>query len=362
MQRTIFLSGFLTNPSLSSQYPYLWFRFKEEPARFPGLPHLIPPKGMNDYLFQFALLRERAFRETQNRELFRHLLICMELSGNHAESRALYEEILDRHPYCSLAWYNLGWAYAQLGPVEEALDAFEYAYITHPYFEEAYRACAELAVQHGFYRRALRCYTEMLGHVEADSEMLVCMGNCQLKLGNIREAKKLCRQALQLDPFNADAYYQLGACFAAEQDYRQAARWMREAVRTDDNSEEYHLALATVYGCQGQTQRALKHYWRAVELAPEEATAWLKLAECLMTTGEMLQAGEVLEQALENSTGADLLYCSAACKFLTGDRPAALRTLREALNVDLERQTSIFRWAPALRNDAEIVELLNSFQ
>ncbi len=321
-----------------------------------------PALGMNDYLIQFALLRERAFRETQNRELFRHLLICMELSGNHSESRALYEEIINVHPYCSYAWYNLGWACVQLGPPEEALDAFEYAYITYPYFEEAYRACADLAMQHGFYRRALQCFTEMTGHVEADSDILVRMGSCQLQLGKIRDAKKLCRQALQLDPYNADAYYHLGACFAAEKDYRPAARWMREAVRTEERREEFHVSLAAVYGYLGQTKQAINHYWRAVELAPEEASVWLQLAECLMLSGEMTEAGEVLEQALENSTGAELLYCSAACKFLTGDRQAALLTLQEALKADLSRQTSIFRWAPALQDDAEIVELLNSSQ
>ena len=316
---------------------------------------------MNDYLVQFALLRERAFRETNNRDLFRRLLICMELSSNHTDSRDLYEEILDQHPYCSYAWYNLGWAHVELNAFDEALDAFEYAYITYPYFDEAYQACADLAFQRGLYRRALQCYSEMIEHVEAGSEVLVQMGACQLRLGETKAAKKLCRRSLQLDPYNAEAFYQLGACFAAENDYRPAARWLREAIRTEDRREEFHSALAAVYGNLGQAKKALDHYWKAVELAPEETARWLHLAECLIRVGDLAEAQEVLEQALEHAPGAELLYCSAACKFMSGDRPAAVRVLRQALATDTSCRSAIFRWAPALRDDAEIQSLLNSF-
>lgn len=317
---------------------------------------------MNDYLIQFALLRERAFRETGNRDLYRRLLLCMELSGNHTESRLLYEEILNQHPYCSYAWFNLGWACVQLEAQEDALEAFEYAYITMPCFEEAYRAFGDLAFERGLYRRALQCYTEMTAHAEADSETLVRMAECRIQLGEIDAAKKLCREALQLDPYHAEAFYQLGASYSAEQDYRKAARWFREAIRTEDRREEFHSALASVYNYLGQSQKALGHFWRAVELAPEAANAWLQLAEFLMVAGDMTQALDVLEQALENSTGVELLYCSAACKFLSGRRIEAVSTLQQALEADSSRQASIFRWAPTLRDDAEIRGLLESFR
>ncbi len=317
---------------------------------------------MNDYLIQFALLRERAFREPNNRELYRRLLICTELAGNHPESRELYEAVLDEHPYCCYAWYNLGWACVQMGEPESALEAFEYAYITQPYFEEAYRACAELAVQRGLHQRALQCYTEMNAHTEADSEVLVRMAECQLRLGYPAAAKKLCRHALRLDPYNAEAYYLLGLCFTAEKDALRAARWLREAVRTDERREEFHSALAGVYSLLGQKKKALHHYWKAVEIAPEEPTRWLQLAEFLLFAGEVGQAQEVLEQALENASGAELLYCQAACYFIAGARAKAVLTLQEALAADVSHSPDLYRWAPALRDDEEVQGLLDSYQ
>ncbi|MBK8923581.1 MAG: tetratricopeptide repeat protein [Saprospirales bacterium] len=317
---------------------------------------------MNDYLLQFALLRERAFREPNNRELFRHLLICTELASNHADSKALYKAVLDEHPYCSYAWYNLGWAYVQLDEPGEALEAFEYAYITQPFFEEAYRACAELAVQHGMHRRALQCYIEMNAHAEADSEVLMRMGECYLRLGDLAQAKKMCRSALRLDPHNADACYQLGACYAAEKNYRQAMRWLREALCLDARREEFHSLLAGVYGFLGQAQKALFHLWKTVELAPEEPASWIQLAEFLLLSGDVQEATEALEQALENTSSAELLYCAAACQFLSGARTAAVNTLQKALLADVNRHPEIFRWAPGLQHDSEVQGLLSSYR
>lgn len=317
---------------------------------------------MIDYLIQFGLLRERAFHEPNNRKLFRKLLICTELTGNYEAGRELYLALLDEHPYCSYAWYNLGWACVQLNRSDDALEAFEYAYITQPYFEEAYRACAELAVQQGLHRQALQCYAELNMHTEADSEVLVRMGECYRVLGDLPQAKKLCRRALQLTPCHAEASYQLGACYSATSEYQEAAKWLRRAIRTEDRHAEYHSALALAYGYLGKPHKALHHLWRAVELAPDEAVFWLQLAEFLLFAGELQEAKEVLEQALENTSSVELLYCTAACQFLTGERQTAVDTLLEALHADVSRHPDIFRWAPALREDAEVLGLLSTYR
>ncbi|MBK9337970.1 MAG: tetratricopeptide repeat protein [Lewinellaceae bacterium] len=316
---------------------------------------------MQDYLIQFALLRERAFREPDNQALFRNLLFCSEVSGNHLECREFYTAVIDRHPYCSYAWYNLGWAFVSLDEPGEALEAFEYAYITQPYFEEAYKACAELAAQQGFHRRALQCYTEMNDHAEADSQVLARMGACYLRLGDVRTAKKMCRLALKLDPYHAEACYHLGACYLAEKDYRQAVRWLQEAVCNDGHQDAFHSLLAAAYNCFGQAQKALQHLWKAVEIAPETPAVWLQLAEHLLFSGNLRDAGEALEQALENAHSTDLLYCAAACQFLSGQREQAVDTLRQALLADANRHSDFFRWAPALRSDAEVQGLLRIY-
>jgi len=316
---------------------------------------------MHDYLIQFALLRDRAFREPDNQALFRSLLFCSELTGNHTECRELYTAVLDRHPYCCYAWYNLGWALLSLDEPDEALEAFEYAYITQPYFEEAYKACAELATRQGFHRRALLCYVEMNDHAEADSHILARMGECHLRLGDVRTAKKMCRLALKLDPYHAGACYQMAACYIAEKDYRQAVRWLQEALQNDDDCADYHSLLALAYRQLGHPDKALHHYWKVVEITPEEPDAWLQLAEFLLAGGEVSEACETLEQALENAHNAELLYCAAACRFLTGDRLSAVATLQKALVADAERRSDIFRWAPALRDDAEVQGLLRIY-
>ncbi len=316
---------------------------------------------MKDYLIQFALLRERAFREPNDRDVFRKLLLYMELTGNHAEGRDLFLTILDEFPYCSYAWYNLGWACVQLELHDEALEAFEYAYITQPYFEEAYRACAELAVQRGLHRQALQYYTELNSHAEANSDVLARMAECYRLLGDLERARNFCFQALQLDARHADAHYQLASCCATESNHADAVKWLRGAIRYNNRKAEFHSSIALAYGYLGRPQKAQFHLWKAVELAPEEAAYWLQLAEFLLFAGDFQDAADVLEQALENSSSADLIYCRAACLFLSGQRHAAVQTLRQALRLDASRHPDFFRWAPALRDDLEIIGLLRGF-
>jgi TPR repeat protein len=87
------------------------------------------------------------------------------------------------------------------------------------------------------------------------ADVLARMGECYLRhLGDTRTAKKMCRLALKLDPYHADACYHLGACLAAEKDYRQAVRWLQEAVRNDGQREEIHGLLPLLTTPLGKIQ------------------------------------------------------------------------------------------------------------
>lgn len=314
---------------------------------------------MKNYSLQFGLLRSRALQEPDNPHLFKQLLVCMEVLGNYAENCALYQEIIDQHPYAGHAWFNLGLAFRQLGRNEEALDALEYAYITLPFLEEAYHEYADLARETGRFNLALQCFREMTGRVEPDSEVLARMSVCNLRMGNIQIAKDLSRRSLQLNPYNADAYYCLGECFATEKDYQPAARWLREAIRNEDEREEFHAALAEVYGCLGNDQAAIRHYWRAIEIAPEDPSGWTNLAGHLLIAGMTSEALEVLHQAQENTCCHELLYRSAACLFLLKQRKEAISQLEKALLKAPGKHQALFQWAPALAKDPAVRRLID---
>lgn len=333
-----------------------------KPSSFQLLRQAKAFQQLNKYAEMFNILKNLLLRDPCNENALDQMWVSVELSGKYAESRDLHLQLLELNAYSGKAWHNLGFAYLNLEMETEALEAFEYAFISNPWFESAYREYAGLAFRKGMYRQALQCYQEMAENIEADSDLLVRMGECYEKLGDVKIAKAMYQKSLGLDPYNADAYFRFGACLAIEKDYSKAEKLLREAIRNEDRREEFHVALAEVYNCLGKHTAALNHYNKAVELAPDEGQYWAQLARFLMASGAAEKALEVLEEGMTYSFEADLLYCRSACLFLIGCRTEALDQLAEALSEDFGGHIALFNWAPSLQEDHDILELINTFQ
>lgn len=309
---------------------------------------------MKKIALQFGLLCPRALREPNNASLFKDLLLYTEIQGNYAESIALHEAVLDAHPYAAYAWYNLGCLYQHEQDTEAVLDALEYAYIAQPRFEAAYLAYGDYAMTHGLYRRALLCYEEMSCHVDVTTEVLLRMSECHRALAGLTRAKQLCQEALKLNPYEAQAYFQLGLCSFVEQDYLPAERWFRQAVRYNDQADSQHAALARTQVVLGKQQEAVHHYHRAIELAPEVALYWLELATLQWQAADKKEALATFSQAAEHAHDIHLLYGHAACTLAAGRRTQGMRLLRKALTCDVRHHPLLFEWAPALQHDEEV--------
>ncbi len=306
----------------------------------------------------FYYLARRAFREPSNAGVFSALLLRMEWIGNYAESRQLYEALTLRHPYCGHAWYNLGWALIGLHEVEAALEAFEFAYLAEPTLKIAYETCATWALLSGHPRRAWLCYDEMIQHLEVDSQDLCRLSISQRQAGAVEAAKATARQALKLDPYHAEACYQLAASFAEERNYHRALYWLRQALRNDEAHLETHRLLAALYNQTGQPHLAHRHAWRVIEQAPDSAEAWTCLLESLLMQQNYEDAAQTAFVALQHVGTAELLYCAAACCFMAEQREQAFGLLKQAFQRAPEYSALLFRWAPHLLEDDAVQKVL----
>ncbi|MCS7037005.1 MAG: hypothetical protein NZM41_10105, partial [Saprospiraceae bacterium] len=207
-------------------------------------------------------------------------------------------------------------------------------------------------------RRAWLCYVEMMQHIEVDGKDLCRLSMCQRLAGDVKEAKATARRALQLDPYHAEACYQLAAGFAEEHDYCQALRWLRQAVRNDENHVAAHQLLAAVYNQTNQPSLAHRHAWHAIEQAPDSADAWTCLLESLLLQQNFKDAAQTAQVALQHAHTAELLYCAAACHFLAEQREQALDLLHRAFQHAPEHSALLFQWAPHLLDDEAVQKVL----
>jgi len=319
-------------------------------------------ESMGSYEQMFCALVSSLKEDPNNASALERMWLCVELSKKFRESITLHEEILEINPYSYLAWYNLGAAHAYYGNYDEAIEAYEYAFLINDRFELAYKDCAEICFEIQKYNKALQCYQDVLEHFEPDAYLFQRIGQCYQKLASYAIAKTFFEKAAQLDPFNDEVFFHLGECYLMEENWRKAMLHFKHAIRIEDRREEYYAAMAEACFHAGQLRKVEPLYQKATEIAPEQTEYWMKHIRFLMDMGQFDRALEVINEGEENTGDPNLSYFRIACYFLMGNRKEACFLLTSALDEDFHQHKALFELVPALKEDAEVQAIIATYQ
>lgn len=312
-----------------------------------------------DYERLFHTLSAAIRMDYSNERALERLFLCTDICRNHDAAIVLYQEIIDDNPYYSLAWFYLGHTYAYLRQPANALEAFEYAFLTEPNFEEAYLEFAELNYESGHIEKALDTYKEMLERFGTDSDVLFRMGSCLHHLGQHESARQQLEAAARIEPHNDEVIFRIGQCYAAQERWSPAIAFFNKAIRMRSDDESYHLALAEAAFEKEDFELAEKAYNDALDLAPDNSEIWLDLAWFFVEMLRPTDAMVLLSEARDLVQHPEIAYAFSACLFATGRRQEALVRLSDALEDNFEAYPHLFEWHPLLRMDAEVNALLH---
>ncbi len=349
------------------QEAFLLLDSLEDTASPQALSRIFEHKGLiyhylKEYEQEFFMLKAAMLEDPTNNEALSRLWYCVEAAKKHKESVLLHQQIINRNPYSSLAWYNLGASQQYLCQHEEAIEAYEYAFLTNPTFEFAYRACAEVCMDIKNYQKALECYQELLERSEPDDDLFLQIGKCYENLKNYPVALTFFEQALAFNTLNDEAMYHIGTCYAAQKKWKKAIGPLLRAIRTNELDENYFAALGEAYFQTGNYKDAELHLKAAADIAPELADYWIRLARFYMDTQRIEEALQVLDEAEEYTFGSEILYYRSAFLFKMGKKREALLVLEEALCEDFYAHGSMFSLLPMMAKDSEVKAVISIFQ
>ena len=312
----------------------------------------------------FSVLEKILLSDHNNKEALERMWLCVELSQKFEQSIRLHLHLIDENPYSHLAWFNLGHAYQAVGNLEDAAEAYEYAFLINEHFQDAYRDCAIVCYELKDYKKALRCYEDVLEHFEPDSDILMNIGKCYQAMKDYNIARAFYIKALVLNPQNDEAHYHLAECYAADDAWKIAAQSYKRALKIDDKKEEYYCGLAEAYYQLGKEEKARYLLWKAIEVAPDQISTWIQYALLLMALDRFEEALELLDDAALNLSEdiPDLYYCRIACLFVMGRRQEALYRLGDALNFYFKEHQLLFDFAPELENEIEVRNLIERYR
>ena len=312
----------------------------------------------------FFSLKTILMNDPRNEEALKRIWLCVELTQMFSEGIELYLELIDEDPYSYLVWFNLGHAYNCIGDNKNAAEAFEYAFITNPSFQEAYEECAASNFKLKNYKKALQCFEEALDQFEADSTTLMNIGRCYEALKDVSVAKVFYLKAVQLDPKNDEGHFWLAECLVRENQIETGIRSYLKAIELEARREEYYVGLGRAYNHTGDEKLADYQFQKAIETAPEQISCWLEYARFLMDLGRFEASIEVLNDAEANTSSNDIriYYCHYTCLYLMGKRKEAIYRLGELLEEAFSFHEYIFKFAPDLEDEPEILALIERYR
>jgi tetratricopeptide (TPR) repeat protein len=319
-------------------------------------------EDLRQYRQMFDALRRSLVANPANTEGYEKMIWATEYSGQYRESVAFHNYLIDKDAYNWRAWLNLGFAQEALLQIDEAIEAFEFAFAIEESCHAAYMEAGELLIQKGDFARAQCVLENCIFNTQEDYNLLRQLGLCAQKQGNWDTAKQYYHRALEMHPRDAEALYHLGECAAFEKKYKKAIELYSRAIGVDNRQEAYHAALAEAYWRTEQFGRALSSYRKAALMAPDDVDYWLRYAGFLFKVGQEKKALQVLKDAENYACSAEIEYCQIACLLSLGRRGEALYRLSEALAQDFDKHTALLHWQPDFAQSSDFKNLINEYR
>ncbi|MDB4766853.1 tetratricopeptide repeat protein [bacterium] len=179
------------------------------------------------------------------------------------------------------------------------------------------------------------------------------LGKAAFDRGDNSSAINAFQQALNRDPKNADAYYNLAACYYKlgvekqnKQFVDQAEQLYRQAISYDDKHIDAHRGLSAMLIETGREKYAfdLLDGWR--QRYPQSAEPLVEIARLYQEYGDNRRATDLLADALRNdSRNARALKAMGYVREVQGENQLALENYMRALQVNGSDQDTANRVA-----------------
>lgn len=176
-----------------------------------------------------------------------------------------------------------------------------------------------IAAEHENFRKAAQVIERAIALDASRAEYHAQLGRCFIALNQPREAMQAALRALQCNPKDALTLDTIGVVMTRAGDYAEAVAPFRRAVALDPRKAAYRYNLGTALQFIGDFSGAQAEYRRAIELDPAHFRAWSSLAQvarAAFTDAEVAHIEALLARAecAPDGVDAQLHLCHALAK------------------------------------------------
>jgi tetratricopeptide (TPR) repeat protein len=220
----------------------------------------------------------------------------------YASAEPLLKKYLEAHSDNYAAWYELGFAYHQLGKRDDSVAAYRKSVSAKPdVFESNLNLGLALAeaedVQAEQYLRAATKLNPASNAARGHMRAWLALGRL-LQTTKPDEAIVAFRQAADLDPKAPEPHLDAGALLEKQQKPGEAERDYQQALSIAPDSSDALIALSNLYMREKRFDDAQASLRKLVALHPKDASAHFQLGRMLAIAGKNEDASSEIEAGL----------------------------------------------------------------
>ena len=222
-----------------------------------------------------------------------------------------------------------------LGRFERAVAAYERAAILAPSDPEPLLSLVKLEIAQGHLHQVKLRMEAMIAkqpdHVYAHG----LLGEVSMMAGDYSGADVHFDQATKLNPKWLTPWLNWGSLWLGQKRFDQAILVVKNGLRTNPESEELHMLLASVHSAQGKVDEVISAYDATLRLNPKNVLAANNLAVLLVDhkgDPQSLQKAFALSRDFEKETPHPLFLDTVGwVRFKMGQQEEAIRLLKYAV-------------------------------
>lgn len=170
-----------------------------------------------------------------------------------------------------------------------------------------YAEQARIYFQEQNWQQAIAACKNALENDTQNADAYKILGNVLKVKGKKAEALGVYAKALAINPNSAPIYANLGSFYAEQKNWQQALDYFQQAVILDPNLAGAYRSLAQIWEELGDHDQALECFCRAVDLEPEKLTApeYFSFGRDLYRQGKLQEASIFYMQGIKQNPRAE---------------------------------------------------------
>ena len=245
--------------------------------------------------------------------------------------------ILEKDPYCEIAWHQLGKIYCNLKKYKEAISSFEFAIISDDKFTGAYIEIGKILEKTGKLNMAIDNYHIALQINDPSAFVLYRIANCYKKLASNDLSIQYYKKAINTDPTFEKGWIAIIDYYYVNSDFNSALVFAQNALESNGDNSTIIEKLGQVLFKLKKYNDAAFYFKNIIEMGDCKKGIWNHLLDCLIKLYKFNQAKKIINEALEIfSNSSEIIFRLAIIEIMLGNFILAKKYLSSINKNDLD--------------------------